>query len=164
MEQNKHKFRLRLNLFDCIVILIAVAVAGFLLWSRLKPADTAAVPAAEKLRYTICLQKVIDGASEQMGAGDKLVDAVKKYDLGQVVSVEARPATKSIINEEQRCYVTADIPGYEDVFLVVESTAAIGEEKVLVGSGYELHVGEEIFVRGPGYLGSGVVYAMERGN
>ena len=31
-----------------------------------------------------------------------------------------------------------------------------------VGSGYEVRVGDEIFVRGPGYLGSGEVWAIER--
>ena len=32
MEQNKKTFRLRLNLFDGIVILIALLVGGVLLW------------------------------------------------------------------------------------------------------------------------------------
>ena len=32
MEQNTQKFRLKLNLFDGIVLVLAVAVAAFLLW------------------------------------------------------------------------------------------------------------------------------------
>ena len=74
------------------------------------------------------------------------------------------PATDSIIDEDAEAYVTAEIPGYEDVEIVVESTATYGEERVVLGSGYEVRVGEKIYVRGPGYLGSGEVYAIERGN
>lgn len=163
MEQNNHKFRLRLNLFDCAVILIALVAAGFLLWNRFKPTP-AAIPDSERVRYTICLQKVIAGVGDRVEAGDQLVDAVKNFSLGSVVSVEVRPATDSIIDEGQRRYVTTEIPGYEDLLIQVESTATITEEKVLVGSGYAIHVGEDIYVRGPGYLGSGEVYAIERGN
>ena len=35
MEEKK--FRLRLNLFDCIVVLAALAVGAFLLWRALEP-------------------------------------------------------------------------------------------------------------------------------
>ena len=38
MEQNTPKFRLRLNLFDGIVLVLALAVAAFLVWTALKPA------------------------------------------------------------------------------------------------------------------------------
>lgn len=163
MEQKKAKFRLHLNLFDCIVIVAALAAAVFLLWSRLKPQDVAIAPASVKIQYTICLQKVLDGTGELVQAGDELVDSVKNYDLGQVVSVEVLPATKSIVDEGSKAYVTAEIPGYEDLMIQVVSTASYSDDKILVGSGYELRVGENIYVRGPGYMGSGTVRAIERG-
>ena len=159
MEQNKR--RIRLNLFDGIVILIALAVAGVLLWMQMKPAaSNAATPAAATMQYTIRLQKVLPGTDDLIESGDALVDVVKNFELGTVVSATVMPATDSIIDEDEKAYVT----GYEDIDIVVESTATYGEEKVLVGSGYELRVGEKIYVRGPGYLGSGEVYAIERGN
>ena len=37
MEQNRPKFRLRLNLFDGIVLAVALAVAAFLGWMALNP-------------------------------------------------------------------------------------------------------------------------------
>lgn len=163
MEQNKR--RIRLNLFDGIVILIALAVAGVLLWMQMKPAaSNAATPATATMQYTIRLQKVLPGTDDLIESGDALVDVVKNFELGTVVSATVMPATDSIIDEDEKAYVTAEIPGYEDIDIVVESTATYGEEKVLVGSGYELRVGEKIYVRGPGYLGSGEVYAIERGN
>ena len=166
MEENKG-FRLKLNLFDGIVILAALAVGAVLLYMNLKPAAPAgdtSTPAAATTQYTIRLQKTLPGTGELIEAGDALVDVVKNFELGTVVSATEMPATDSIINEEAKAYVTAEIPGYEDIEIVVESSVTYGEENILVGSGYKLRVGEKIYVRGPGYLGSGEVYAIERGN
>ena len=166
MEENKG-FRLKLNLFDGIVILAALAVGAVLLYMNLKPAAPAgdtSTPAAATTHYTIRLQQTLPGTGELIEAGDALVDVVKNFELGTVVSATVMPATDSIINEEAKAYVTAEIPGYEDIEIVVESSVTYGEENILVGSGYKLRVGEKIYVRGPGYLGSGEVYAIERGN
>ena len=167
MEENKG-FRLKLNLFDGIVILLALAVGAVLLYMNLKPAPAPAgdtsTPAAATTQYTIRIMEALPGTGALIESGDLLLDVVKNYELGTVVSATVRPATDSIIDEEALAYVTAEIPGYEDIDIVVEATVTYGEEKILVGSGYELRVGEEIFVRGPGYLGSGEVYAIERGN
>ena len=166
MEENKG-YRLKLNLFDGIVILAALAVGAVLLYMNLKPAAPAgdtSTPAAATTQYTIRLQKTLPGTGELIEAGDALVDVVKNFELGTVVSATVMPATDSIINEEAKAYVTAEIPGYEDIEIVVESSVTYGEENILVGSGYKLRVGEKIYVRGPGYLGSGEVYAIERGN
>lgn len=165
MEQNKGRFRLKLNLFDMIVILLALAVGAVLMWNRFKPAAASvAGPSASAMEYTIRLQKVRQGTGALVQEGDELEDVVKNYALGRVVGVTILPATSSIINEETETYVTAEIPGYEDIELAVSSTAIYGEENVTLGSGYELRVGQKIYVRGPGYLGSGEVWAIERGN
>ncbi len=164
MEQKNDKLRLHLNVFDAIVILLVLAVGAFLLWNRLKPdAGSGQGARSDTIQYTVLLQRAQPGTGACVAQGDALEDAVKNYTIGTVVSAEVLPATKSIIDEDARAYVTADIPGYEDVRIVVESSASISDEKILVGSGYELRVGDSIYVRGPGYLGSGVVYAIERG-
>ena len=79
MESNTPKFRLRLNLFDGIVLVLALAVGAFLLWTALKP-DTASVgtPAAASstVRYTVRFQKWIEGTSSLIESGDKLVDNI----------------------------------------------------------------------------------------
>ncbi len=160
MEQNNAKFRLRLNLFDCAVILIALALGGLLLWRQMRPA--AEVQEAAKVRYTIVLKQALEGTGELVQPGDTLVDSVKNFQLGQAVDSWTEPATKSIVDEDAKAYVTAEIPGYEDVYIQVESTATVTDEKVLVGGSYALMVDDEIFVRGPGYIGSGRVYAIER--
>ena len=165
MEQkNPNKFRLHLNLFDCVVIFLALAVGGVLLWNRMKPQETAvAAPAASSIQYTIRLQKVLEGTGALVKPGDELVDAVKNFDLGKVAEVSVEPASRSIVNEENQTYVTAQIPGYEDIYITIQTAATRSSENILLGSGYEIRVAEQIYVRGPGYLGSGDVYAIERG-
>ena len=164
MEENKRRFRLKLNLFDGIVILAALAVAAVLLYLQMKPApeDESGAPAVTTMQYTVRLLETIPGTGDLVKTGDKLRDVVKNHDIGTVVSATVMPATDSIIDEATNSYVTAEIPGREDVEIVIETTATYGEESVLVGSGYAVRVGDEIFVRGPGYLGSGEVWSIER--
>lgn len=163
MEQNRPGFRLRLNLFDAIVILIALAAAAFLLWQRLRPAAPDAAPAAAQIEYTIYLRQTLPGTGERVRPGDALVDAVKNIDLGEVSAVRTAPAVRSIINEAEECYTTAGIPGYEDIYITVRASGSVSESQVLVGGGYAVRVNEAVFVRGPGYLGSGEIYSIERG-
>ena len=89
MEENKG-FRLKLNLFDGIVILLALAVAAVLLYMNLKPAapagDTSA-PAAATTQYTIRLQKTLPGTGDLIESGDALVDVVKNFEAATGVKI-----------------------------------------------------------------------------
>lgn len=161
-EDGGSRFRIRLNFFDAIVIVLAILVAGALLWTRLKP-ETVSSAGTTSIRYTIRLQKTVKGTAELVQPGDLLEDNIKNYELGHVVSSSFQPATRAVLDQENGLYVSAAIPGYYDTDIVVETTAAVTDEAVQVGGGYTLRVGETIYVRGPGYLGSGVVYAIERG-
>ena len=162
MEANNRKFRLRLNLFDAIVIVLALAAGALLLWNRFKPSQTSA-PAAQSIQYTIRLKRVQPGVGDLIQAGDTLVDTVKNYELGQVVSCQVTPAAQVIRDDGAQTYVKAEIPGYEDLYIVLKSSASISDEKILLDSGYQIRVGESVYARGPGYFGSGEVYAIERG-
>ena len=80
MEQKTPKFRLRLNLFDGIVLVLALAVGAFLLWSAMKPAAAPAegeTASASTVRYTVRFQKWIEGTGSLVEPGDKLVDNIK---------------------------------------------------------------------------------------
>ena len=161
--ESKKEFRLRLNLFDGIVILLALVVGGVLLWSRMQPAEVADVPESEQIQYTICLKKITTGISELMKPGDELVDSVKNNELGKIAQVRVENATGVILDQINGVYNKQEIPGYEDIYITMESTATMSENKILVGSGYELRVGEQVYVKGPGYMAVGNVYAIERG-
>ena len=121
MEQNNHKFRLRLNLFDAI-ILVAVLLVG----------------------YTVMFQKMREGESALIQPGDQLEDAVKNYQMGNVVAVEARPAEVQVLDQERQVYVNAVLEGYEDVYVTVESTCTTSGDggALLLGGGYDFRVGQ----------------------
>lgn len=164
MEQNNPKFRLRLNLFDGIVLVLALAVGAFLLWSTLKPASTAGAdsPAAATVRYTVRFQRWIEGTGCLVQEGDKLVDNIKNYELGSVVSAEVVPAMSQQLDHEGREYVQTLIPGYEDVLVTVESPCSVTQESITLGGGYKLRVGGTAYIRGEGYMASGPIISIER--
>ncbi len=164
MEERKEPFRLRLNLCDGIVLIVGLAVGAFLLWNALKPAAaTITEPAATStVRYTIRFQKMMEGTSALVQPGDALVDTIKNYDLGTVVSVETVPAQTQILDHDSRQYVLADVPGYEDALVTGESPCTTGSDTLLLDGGYTLQVGTTAYVRGAGYMGSGPIVAIER--
>ena len=163
MEEKK-KFRLRLNLFDGIVLILALAVGAVLLWSALKPnaAPEAAADSSATIRYTVLFQRWLEGTSSAIHEGDRLTDSIRNYEMGRVVSAEAVPATAVRMDQTRREYVLATMDGYEDVVVTVEAPCTITSEAVTVNGGYVVRVGASIFVQGDGYLATGYVIGMER--
>lgn len=166
MEQKDNaKFRLKLNLFDGIVLVLALLVGGLLVWNRLKPAAAPGsdVPSASStVRYTLRFQRWQEGTSSLVQPGDKLVDNVKNFEMGTVVSAEAVPAEVQVLDHQNGRYVNAVVDGFEDVLITVETSGKEGEMFVELDSGYGLRVGNMAYVRGEGYMGSGPVVAIER--
>jgi len=159
------KFRLRLNLFDAIVILLALAVGAFLLWTRLKPAAvTPASPTTQDtVRYTVRLQRWAPGTSALVAPDDQIADNIKNYEIGTVVAVEAVPAQMQVLDHENRKMVWAEIEGMEDVLITIEAPCTVSDESITVGGGYQVRVGALAFIKGQGYLGSGPIVALEQG-
>ena len=155
MEQNNHKFRLRLNLFDAIILVAVLLVGAAAAWIGLRSGGETA-PTAASVRYTVLFQKMKEGESALIQPGDQ---------LGSVVSVEARPAEVQVLDQERQVYVNAVLEGYEDVYVTVESTCTTSGDggALLLGGGYDFRVGQLAYVRGPGYMGSGPVTEIERG-
>lgn len=164
MEQNTHKFRLRLNLFDAIVLIVVLLAGAAFAFLTLRGGESdGTAPTAQTVRYTVVFQKMAQGNSQLIEAGDKLEDAIKNYSIGTVVSVEVKPAVTQVLNQEERCYVDAVLEGYEDVYVTVEAACTDSGDTLLLGGGYDFQVGQIAYVRGPGYMGSGPVTAIERG-
>ena len=163
MEQNKPKFRLRFNLFDAAVLVIALLAGAFLLWRALEPeAPVEVTPqTASTVRYTVRFQRWAPGTSYLIEPGDQLFDNIKKYSIGQVVSVQAVPSEMPVLDQVNRRQVQAVLEGYEDVLVTVEATCTSTEESLVVGGGYTLLVGTTAYVKGQGYMGSGPIVALE---
>lgn len=163
MEQNTPKFRLRLNLFDGIVLLLALAAAAFLLWRAVKPDTPAqADPASSStVRYTIRFQRWAPGSESAIQPEDRIADNIKNYEVGRVVSAQAVPALVQVADDESRRWVWAELEGFEDVLVTVEAPCTVSDAAITVGGGYEIRVGSRGFFRGEGYMGSGPIVAIE---
>ena len=164
MEKNE-KFRLRLNLFDGIVVILAVAVGAFLLWSSRKPqapAEGAGAAGSSVITYTVRMNRWPQGESSRIQAGDVLADNVKNFELGTVTAVEAVPARTTVLNHEEGRYVLAPIEGYEDIILTLETTGKPVDAGLELDSGYVLRAGNTVYIRGVGYFGSGLITSVER--
>ena len=163
MEQNTQKFRLKLNLFDGIVLVLAVAAAAFLLWRAMKPAVQVPMDPSvtSTVRYTVRFQRWTPGTSALIQAGDRIADKIKNYEIGQVVSAEAEPARIQVLDTQNRRYVWAEMDGFEDVLVTIEAPCTVSDAAITVGGGYELRVGSTGYFRGEGYMGSGPIVAIE---
>ena len=162
MEQNTPKFHLRLNLFDGIVLLLALAVGGFLLWNS---RSTASVPLASSatVRYTVRFLNWPEENVSRIREGGLLVDNVKKYEIGRVVSYEVEPAITLLLDHEDRQYVYAENAGHVDILVTVDAHCTDNGESLLAGGGYALQVGQVAYIKGEGYMASGPIVAIERG-
>lgn len=163
MEQNTQKFRFRLNLFDGIVLVLALAAAAFLLWRALKPeTPVQADPAVTStVRYTIRFQRWAQGTSGAIQVNDQIADVIKNYEIGHVVSAEAVPAKVQVVDQESQRHVWAELEGFEDVLVTVAAPCTTSDAAITVGGGYEIRVGSSGYFRGEGYMGSGPIVAIE---
>ena len=162
MEQNNAKFRLRLNIFDAIVLVVVLAAGAVVAWFGLQSSGSDASPSSRTVQYTVLFQQMEPGSSALIEPGDQLVDTVKNYSLGTVVSVRVEPAVVQVLNQETQTYVDAVLEDYEDVYVTVESTCTENEDALLLDGGYDFRVGQVAYVRGPGYMGSGPVTEIVR--
>lgn len=162
---NKKSFRFKLNLFDGIVLALALCVALVLGYLMLKPATPQAetgAPTVSTVRYTVRFQKMLEGTGALIQPGDVLKDNIKNYNLGTVESVEIVPATMEVVDEYNKANVRATLEGYEDALVTVVASCTEGPSSLLVDGGYTLRVNTTAYIRGEGYMGSGPIISIER--
>ena len=166
MRQNTPKFRLRLNLFDGIVLVLCLCVGGVLAWMALRPAAPVEDPAAvssSTVRYVVRFNRMIEGTETLVEVGDTLIDNIKNYNMGTVVATEARPHTVRVTDQEERRVVTDEVEGYVDLYVTVEcDSAVIGEREIVLSGGYVLRGNTTAYIRGEGYMASGPIISIER--
>ena len=161
MEENK-KRRSILNLFDIVVILVALALAAVLLIPRQSASDS---PDAESgtVRYTIELTGMQNGSAELIQEGDSLVDRIKRYSIGTVQSVEVTNTLRQVEDYENGVVRYVESSTLQTAILVIEAPCTQTDTQITVSGGYAIRVGLPVSVLGPGYYGTGYILAVERG-
>ncbi|MDR0838341.1 MAG: DUF4330 domain-containing protein [Oscillospiraceae bacterium] len=160
----KSKFKLRLNLFDIVIIILALA-AGFLLL-RLSNADggggTVLNPGKQlTARYTLELSNLPLGTAELIKPGDRLTEVVEKRFVGSVVSVEITPYLTTSKDTYTGDFILTEVPERRSAVITLDLPASdTGSE--INASGFVLRGGINLSVTGPGYAGVGLVINVER--
>lgn len=103
-----------------------------------------------------------EGTSDIIEAGDKIVDNIKNYEMGTVVSYETVPAVNQVLDSVSHKYVQAQVEGFEDILVTIESPCTESDQGFILGGGYELRVGVTTYIKGEGYMASGPVVSVER--
>lgn len=90
------------------------------------------------------------------------MDNIKNYEMGTVVSYETVPAVNQVLDSVNHKYVQAEIEGFEDILVTIESPCTESDQGFILGGGYELRVGVTTYIKGEGYMASGPVVSVER--
>ena len=165
MEENKKPFRLRLNLFDGIVLVIILAVCLFFLWSRFRPEpEQGSSDNWTTVRYSVHISQVLEGTSELIQPGDPLEYTLEPAQLGTVVSVESSPCVVSGLDEENLTAIESVLPGYESIDLVVEAQCEEEDYCLRADGVVVLRTNGTLYIRGPEFAAVGIITEIERGD
>ena len=163
MENKKRGLFRFINLFDIVVLALAgVLLAVLLLVGRGTGAVDASPSATFTCRYTIELTHMENGTAELVAPGDTLMDKVKKYNMGTVISVEVGPTLEQVTDAETGRKVIAQVPDAATATIVLEAAATESETQILVDGGFLVRRGLSVSVNGPGFWGSGYIIGVER--
>ncbi len=150
------------NLFDIIVIVIIIALAGLLFFIR-EGRDAQESTSAGTVRYTLELVGMQNGSADLIQEGDQLVDKVKKYDIGTVVSVEVTPTYRQAYDYVNGGLIESLVDDQQTAVIVVEADCTESSSQITVDGGYVIRAGLTASVRGPGYWGTGYIISVDRG-
>ena len=149
------------NLFDIIVTAIVIVAAAALIFigrATSAPEETA----ASTVNYVMVFEQMQNGSENLIRPGDKVMDKVKKYEMGSVVSVEVTDAYEMTENTDEGAAVSAKHLTGKDAYVTVTAPCTESESAITVGGGFNIRIGEEVSVQGPGWHGTGYVVDIIR--
>ena len=165
MEENKKPFRLRLNLFDGIVLVIILAVGLFFLWSRFRPEpEQGSSDNWTTVRYSVHISQVLEGTADLIQPGEPLEYTLEPALLGTVISAEVSPCVITGLDEETLTTVQKVLPGYESIDLVVEGQCEEEDYCLRADGVVVLRTNGMLYMRGPKYAAVGIITEIERGD
>lgn len=157
-KESKFKLRDLFNLFDVAVLAVAVLLGVVLiLISRGAGKEQTTV------LYTVEFTNMQNGSASLIRPGDSLVDRVKKFDLGKVISVEVGSTIRQVQDFQQGGVLEAESSIQQTATVVLEAPATETEQDFLVSGGFLIKIGTVVAAKGPGYSAYGTVLKIERG-
>lgn len=154
MSQNaqgaKHKF----NFIDVIIILAVIAVAAaavFIFGANQLFGDSQTVG----VEYVLEFRQVREEFLGNFETGVEVVDASKKYRLGEVTAVSSTATIFTGTNLIDGTLYYSEYPERFDVTLTVSAQAKIDSDGMyILDEGYRMSVGTTVYVRTPNFTGT----------
>jgi len=165
MKETASEKKIVFNLFDVLIICLILVAAAAVLIVRLRSSDTEiTVVETKTVRYVVELTDLIPGTSDMIRPGDVLIDTIKKYEVGTVVSCTASPTVKNSKDLSTGDFIQVELPERETATITIDAECTESESTFLAGGGFIVRGGESVSLRGPGYYGSGFIIYIERGD
>jgi hypothetical protein len=160
--ENKKKFHF--SIFDIIIILVVLAVAAVVVYI-FRPSGSTSLNiggSSGTVVYTVELTNMPEGTADMVSVGDTINDSTKNYGMGTVLSVDSGPYTTYVPDVSSGVSRCVTVPGYETVYITIQSPATITDSTITTSGGYVVRVGNSSTAEGPGYAGTGYVVDIER--
>jgi hypothetical protein len=156
-------FKLRLNVFDAVIIGAAVVVAViFLRLGRAGGVEPLSSGKQITVYYMLELTNVPEGLASRIKPGDSVTEVVEKRAIGTVISVEEE--TYKVISKDTLTgeYFQTEVPERYTANVLIEASAQETDESIVVDGGFFVRNGLPVSARGPGYAGSGHIINVIR--
>ena len=159
---DKNKKHSLFNLFDIVVIALILILAAVLLLVNVGQSRES--EDAGTVTYTMLLEGMRNNSGNLISPGDELVDKVKKYNIGTVVSVDVETAERQVNDYENGGLVDSVVEDQQNAIVIVEADCTETSSQITVDGGYIIRAGLTVSVRGPGYWGTGYIISVDRGD
>lgn len=159
MEKSKNR-GFRVNLID---ILITVILAGVIACGAFMIASAFGVDTAEKTDYTITYTLQFKGIeptyADKIAAGDTVVEAAKRFNLGTVTAVSVEPYIKDVFDEATGAMVAATHPDNLTMNVTLSADGYFADGSYYI-NGSRVAVGVGISIHAKNFAGTGYVSDM----
>lgn len=113
------------------------------------------------LIYRIRLHMIRDDVALHIKQGDSIIEAVGKYNIGQISDVRYERCTAEFFSHHENKTVISEYEGYCDIILTVSAYASKSERGYSV-NGYSLRLEKDIALRLPDFYGVGKCVSVTR--
>ncbi len=158
-EKTKKSFRF--NIIDVMLIILLLAVAAALVYFFFFRTTSVTSDENYSAEYVIESIEIREEFASLIKVGDKITDTSKQRALGEVISVEYVPSTRTTVNTETGEQMEASVPERLDVYITVRSDDVILDGNYKIGGSYDLFVGTYFSYRTPGFAGTGNCVSMK---
>lgn len=160
MRKRKMKF----NIMDVLILLAVAAVAAVLLYvfvlGENTPVDSLGGAPTTKITYVVELTGIDDALSDNISVGETLIDAAKKMNIGTIVAVETQPYVYLGKNLTDGTMELTTVDNKSTIYVTVEADATLTGIAYSI-SGYDIYVGEKVYLSLPDFTGTGYCISLK---